>query len=148
MKRSSSQSMLCQKCSEPFQTGWQMFHHKRLCKGKRQRTECAQTTASLHETNDVSHQGQLHELEPNHEPVAAVTSPVAEPTVMQFKKLLLTLKTTEILTFLETAEKGDGCSREHAQCWLNYQHAKGGPNAKLLPKDIRTCWNHVAKVLM
>ncbi len=90
-----------------------MFHHKRLCKGKRQRTECAQTTALLIDTDDLSHQGQLDELEPNHEPVAAVTSPVAEPAVLQLKKLSLTLKTKEILTFLGTAEKGDGCSREH-----------------------------------
>jgi hypothetical protein len=124
-----------------------MFHHKKNCKGKRQKTECAQTTASLHETDDLSNQGQLHELEPNHEPVAAVTLPVAEPAVLQLKRLSLTLKTKEILTFLGTAEKGEGCSREHAQCRLNYQHAKGGPNAKLLPKDIRTCWSHVAKVL-
>jgi hypothetical protein len=46
---------------------------------------------------------------------------------------------------LATAEKGEGCSREHAQGWLDYHHAKGGPSAKLLPKDIRTCWKHVSK---
>jgi hypothetical protein len=53
----------------------------------------------------------------------------------------------EIITFLATAERGEGCSRENAQCWLDYQHAQGGQNAKLLPKDIRTLWSHVAAVL-
>ena len=147
MKRSASQSMLCLQCSEPFQTGWQMFHHKKSCKGKRQRTQCPQTTASVHDTDDLSTQEELHEQEPNHEPAATFTLPVAEPAVLQLKRLSLTLKTKEILTFLQTAESGEGCSREHAQCWLNYQHAKGGQNAKLLPKDIRTCWKHVAQVL-
>jgi hypothetical protein len=58
----------------------------------------------------------------------------------------LSLKSKEILSFLATAEKGEGCSREHAQGWLDYHHAKGGPSARLLPKDIRTCWKHVSKV--
>ena len=55
-------------------------------------------------------------------------------------------KTTEILEFLGTAEMGEGCSREHAQGWLDYQKKKCGQSAQLLPKDIRTCWKHVAKV--
>ena len=58
----------------------------------------------------------------------------------------LSLKSKEILSFLATAEKGEGCSREHAQGWLDYHHAKGGPSARLLPKDIRSCWKHVSKV--
>jgi len=55
-------------------------------------------------------------------------------------------KTLEILEFLGTSEMGEGCSREHAQGWLDYIKKKGGVSAALLPKDIRTCWNHVAKV--
>ena len=55
-------------------------------------------------------------------------------------------KTLEILEFLGTSEMGEGCSREHAQGWLDYIKKKGGASATLLPKDIRTCWNHVAKV--
>jgi hypothetical protein len=61
-------------------------------------------------------------------------------------RLYFTPKTREILEFLGTAEKGEGCSREHAQGWLDYQKQKGGQNAHLLPKDIRTCWKHVSKV--
>ena len=61
-------------------------------------------------------------------------------------RVLFSPKTREILEFLATAEMGEGCSREHAQGWLDYQKKKGGQSAQLLPKDIRTCWNHVAKV--
>jgi hypothetical protein len=61
-------------------------------------------------------------------------------------RVWLTPKTQEIIEFLETAEKGEGCSREHAQGWLDYQKRKGGASARLLPKDIRTCWEHVTKV--
>jgi hypothetical protein len=59
---------------------------------------------------------------------------------------LLSPKTLEIIEFLGTAEMGQGCSREYAQGWLDYQKKKGGASATLFPKDIRTCWNHVAEV--
>ena len=61
-------------------------------------------------------------------------------------RVLFSPKTREILEFLGTAEIGEGCSREHAQGWLDYHKKKGGPSAQLLPKDIRACWKHVAKV--
>jgi len=67
---------------------------------------------------------------------------MAEP----IRKYFLGQKTRAILKFLDTAEKGEGCSREKAQSWLDYHHMKGGPNSRLLPKDIRTLWKHVAKV--
>ena len=147
--------MMCDQCSEPFQKGWQMFHHKKTCKGKRQRTQCAQSTASLHDTDDVSFEGLVHDQETNHEPVAALNAPeaeplnapVAEPAIVKLKRVSLSPRMKEIVTFLATAERGEGCSRENAQCWLDYQHAKGGQNAKLLPKDIRTLWSNVAAVL-
>ena len=132
-----------------------MFHHKKTCKGKRQRKQCAQSTASLHDTDDVSFEGLVHDQETNHEPVAALNAPeaeplnapVAEPAIVKLKRVSLTPRMKEIITFLATAERGEGCSRENAQCWLDYQHAKGGQNAKLLPKDIRTLWSHVSAVL-
>ena len=71
--------------------------------------------------------------------------PEAQRAILPFTTSL-SLKSKEILSFLATAEKGEGCSREHAQGWLDYHHAKGGPSARLLPKDIRTCWKHVSKV--
>ena len=124
-----------------------MFHHKKFCKGKRQRKQCAQSTASLHATDDVSNEVQVHDQKTNHEPVVALNAPVAEPTIGKLKRVSLSPRTKEIVTFLATAERGEGCSRENAQCWLDYQKAKGGQNAKLLPKDIRTLWRHVAAVL-
>ena len=45
MKRSMSQQTMCLQCFEPVQSGWQMLHHKRSCKGKRAVNEVAQTKA-------------------------------------------------------------------------------------------------------
>jgi hypothetical protein len=67
---------------------------------------------------------------------------MAEPITKYF----LGQKTRAILKFLDTAKKGEGCSREKAQSWLDYHRAEGGPNSRLMPKDIRTLWKHVAKV--
>ena len=66
--------------------------------------------------------------------------------VEPIRKYYLGQKTRAILKFLDTAEKGEGCSREKAQSWLDYHRAEGGPNSRLMPKDIRTLWKHVAKV--
>ena len=71
--------------------------------------------------------------------------PGAQLSIVRTRSALST-QTKVILKFLATAEKGEGCSREHAQGWLDYHHAEGGPSASYLPKDIRTCWRHVAKV--
>ena len=126
------------------------------------RNQCAQSTASLHDTDDVSNEGEVHDEETNHEPVAAVNAPVAEPTIeplaalnapvvdptiVRLKRVPLSPKIKKILTFLATAERVEGCSREYAQSWLDFQHAEYGQAAHLLPKDIRTCWSHVATVL-
>ena len=154
--------MLCDQCSDPYQKGWEMFHHKKSCNGRRKSNQYAQSTASLHDTDDVSNEGEVHDEETNHEPVAAVNAPVAEPTIeplaalnapvvdptiVRLKRVPLSPKIKKILTFLATAERGEGCSRENAQCWLDYQHAEGGQTAHSLPKDIRTCWRHVSMVL-
>ncbi len=66
-------------------------------------------------------------------------------TTEPIRKYRLGQKTRAILKFLDTAEKGEGCSREKAQSWLDY-YAEGSPNSRLMPKDIRTLWKHVAKV--
>ena len=77
--------------------------------------------------------------------VQPATLAVARTLIMP-RMYSLTSTTREILEFLATAEKGEGTSREHAQAWLDYHHAKGAPSARLIPKDIRTCWKHVSKV--
>ena len=127
-----------------------MFHHKKSCTGKRQRTQFPQTTASVNETDDLSTEGQLHEQEPNRGPDAALNAPMADSTIVPvaaMKRVSLLPKMKKILKFLATAERGEGCSREYAQSWLDFQHAEYGQAAHLLPKDIRTCWSHVATVL-
>ena len=135
MKRSMSQ-MMCDQCSEPFQKGWQMFHHKKSCKGKRQRKQCAQSTASLHDTDDVSNEGQVHDQETNHEPVAALNAPVAEPTIMRVKRVSLSPKMKEILTFLATAERGEGCSRENANAGWTTSTLKVDKMPNCCPKTL------------
>ena len=115
--------MMCDQCSEPCQKGWQMFHHKKTCKGKRQRNQCAESTTLLHDTDDVSCEVLVHDQElngtddvsfeglvqdqkTNHEPVAALNAPVAHPTIVQVKRVSLSPRMKEILTFLATAERG------------------------------------------
>ena len=127
-----------------------MFHHKKSCTGKRQRKQFPQTTASVNETDDLSTEGQLHEQVPNRGPDAEFNAPKAASTIVSvaaMKRVSLLPKTKKILNFLATAERGEGCSREYAQSWLDFQHAEYGQTAHLLPKDIRTCWSHVATVL-
>jgi hypothetical protein len=127
-----------------------MFHHKKSCTGKRQRKQFPQTTASVNETDDLSTEGQLHEQVPNRGPDAEINAPKAASNIVPvaaMKRVSLLPKTKKIINFLATAERGEGCSREYAQSWLDFQHAEYGQTAHLLPKDIRTCWSHVATVL-
>jgi hypothetical protein len=115
-----------------------------------------QTTNQDEGQHDKEHrieQDQDEGVHEDHDPGAALDFPVTTPAIVQVAELpilrsrsALSTKTREILTFLATAEKGEGCSREHAQAWLDYTRAKGGPSAMLLPKDIRTCWKHVTRV--
>ena len=131
-----------------------MFHHKKICKGIRERSISVPTNddAGQHDIVD-GEQDQDEGLHEDCDPGAALDLPVTTPAIVPVTQLpmvrnrsALSTKTREILTFLATAEKGEGCSRENAQAWLDYTHAKGGPATNLLPKDIRTCWKHVARV--
>ncbi len=79
-----------------------------------------------------------------HQGGSRATDEVGGQRAKEKLRVLFSPKTTEILEFLGTAEMGEGCSREHAQGKLPKK--KGGYSAKLLPKDIRKCWKHVAKV--
>jgi hypothetical protein len=106
-----------------------------------------------HDKDHRIEQDQDEGVHEDRDPGAALYLPVTTPAIVPVAQLpmlrnrsALSTTTREILTFLATAEKGEGCSREHAQAWLDYTHAKGGPGAHLLPKDIRTCWKHVVRV--
>jgi hypothetical protein len=50
-----------------------------------------------------------------------------ERPAMRKSRVLLPPKTIEILEFLGTAEMGEGCSREHAQGWLDCQKKRVEP---------------------
>ena len=164
MKRTRSQNTMCLQCFTPVPAGWQMVHHKRSCTGKLDANNFTQSSASqpchtedrynleendsLQRTEELGLEEQAMSLEEQvgNLPVAdPAILPAAQPAMVACRPWL-SLKTKEIISFLETAEWGEGCSREHAQRWLDREHVKGGPAARLLPRDIRTCWKHVAKV--
>jgi hypothetical protein len=158
MKRSMPRTQLCLDCSETFNTGWTFFHHKKLCQGNQRGQALTPTPVTMNECMDSPCKQKEDARGEKHHDLGEEQSqdlvegggiapdvPVAQPAIY-FHRSLLGDKTKEILDFLGTAEMGDGCSREHAQGWLDYQHRNGGRNASVLPKDIRTCWQHVAKV--
>jgi len=148
---------MCLKCFEPVQKGWQQTHHLQQCRGTPDTTIFTQAKTTLQHNQDdhtnqddqVDDPGENQLADNNqdmHQGGTIATDEVGGQRAKEKLRVLFTPKTLEILEFLGTAEKGEGCSREHAQGWLDYHTKKGGPSAHLLPKDIRTCWKHVAKV--
>ncbi len=132
-----------------------MFHHKKVCTGKRTKKLVTQIQDCLHDPGKQEQNaagrsdhdlGQAQSQRQEEVGRIAFAVPGAHPGLYKHRTSFGD-KTIEILEFLETAEMGEGSSREHAQGWLDYHHRKGGRSAAVLPKDIRTCWQHVAKVL-
>ena len=151
----------CVVCLRPVKKGWGQLNHKKFCMGTPARIKGSKTKTTNEVDTEYDHNHNQHEMEAEghdeaqdsgldsvcsgmapYESVALLNDVTAEP----LRKSCLGPKTLEILTFLDTAERGEGCSREKAQSWLDYHHRKGGANSRLLPKDIRTSWKHVAKV--
>ncbi len=112
-----------------------MYHHMKQCRGRSDTTNFAPAEASDQCITDTDQQQTAVE-DPGEDELPA----------MRKSRVLSSPKTLEIIEFLGTAEMGQGTSRENVQGWLDYQKKKGGASATLLPKDIRTCWNHVAEV--
>ena len=128
---------MCLKCNQLVGKGWAMIHHMKQCRGLTDTSDLAPVEAPEHCLMDEQNDDQqmiLEDLVDSQRPAMGTSRVHFDP------------KTLEILEFLGTSEKGEGCSREHAQGWLDYIQKKGGVSATLLPKDIRTCWNHVATV--
>jgi hypothetical protein len=159
MKRSMPRITMCIKCFEPVQVGWNQAHHTQHCKGRPTPTNFTQGKKTFQPSKDDQDTNEQltnvddprqdeHEDEGQNMHLGGDTA-IHEVGVYAAPAQLrasITPKTKEILEFLSTAEMGEGCSREHAQAWLDYHKKKGGPSSRLLPKDIRTCWDHVAKV--
>ena len=149
---------MCLKCFEPVQKGWHQTHHLQQCRGTPDTTNLTQAKTTLQHNIDNHTNQELTEVDDPgenqladkdqdmHQGGTIFTDEVGGQRAKEKLRLYFTPKTREILEFLGTAEKGEGCSREHAQGWLDYQKKKGGQTAHLLPKDIRTCWKHVSKV--
>ncbi len=128
------------------------------CRGQPDSTNFTQAKTKLqHNIDDHTNQEETAILAPGenqlrdkdeevHQCGTIATDDVGGQRAKEKLRVLFSPKTREILEFLATAEMGEGCSREHAQGWLDYQKQKGGQSAQFLPKDIRTCWKHVAKV--
>ena len=110
-----------------------MVHHKRSCTGKPDANSFTQSSASqpchtedcnnveendsLQRTEELGFEEQAMSLEEQvgNFPVAdPAILPAAQPAMVAFRPWL-SLKTKEIISFLETAEWGEGCSREKAQ---------------------------------
>ena len=69
--------------------------------------------------------------------------------IMRMRRKLLRMlnpKLKAIVEFLEKVEFGEGESRAHSQHSLDYTRSCVCAKTMLLPKDIRTCWNHVIMV--
>jgi len=153
---------MCLQCFQPVDRGWKMVHHMKHCRGRPVTNNLTQSRVPLvqvlgeeppQDNTQALDQGSCaasHVVEDNTQALDQGTSAASHVVGLQPApvklRVWLTPKTQEIIEFLETAEKGEGCSREHAQGWLDYQKRKGGASASLLPKDIRTCWEHVTKV--
>ena len=151
---------MCIQCGEMIERGWAMFNHAKQCRGRKKPPNNVGKANQRAKANDGftdKHTDQLQHDDSEEEPRQGKRQRLEESDCtdlhlvgQQFSKqksrVTLGPKTREILEFLGTAEMGEGCSREHAQGWLNYHKRKGGVSANLLPKDIRTCWKHVAEV--
>ena len=124
MKRSlSDNTNMCTKCSKLFHKGWQMFHHKKICKGIRERSISVPTNddAGQHDKEPQVEQDQDERVHEDRDPGAAMDQPLTTLAIVPVAQIpmlrnrsALSTKTREILTFLAPAEMGEGCSREHA----------------------------------
>jgi hypothetical protein len=71
-----------------------------------------------------------------------------QPIVTEIVVGKLTPKLKAIVEFLETVQFREGQSRAQRQHSLEYTHSCVCAKTMLLPKDIRICWIHVAKVVL
>jgi hypothetical protein len=150
---------MCLKCFEPVQRGWKQAHHTQQCSGWPAPNNFTQGKTTLQPSKDDQHSNeqltkedgprqdeQEDEGQDMHQGGDKATHVVRVHPAPEKLRASISPKTKAILDFLRTAEMGEGCSREHAQGWLDYHKKNGGPNSRLLPKDIRTLWDHVAKM--
>ena len=137
-----NQFTMCLKCFEPVQRGWQHTHHIRTCNGRPGATNFREAkTTQQHKQEDQRNEEPSEVNAPDNSQLAVEDEDIHEGAIMptdgverkrtnEKLRLLLTPKTKEIVEFLRTAEMGEGCSREHAQGWLDYHKKKGSLSAQ------------------
>jgi hypothetical protein len=162
MKRTASH---CPICSQKLGQGFAFINHKRLCTlrikvnqqaqqqdNAQHREEREAPLESAAHADDQEDQHQDQDIVPEDQDIGPQDpdiNPIAQlPQLTQRKRLFrkLSPEVKEAMEFLAMCDTGEGCSREMAQAFLNYHRRKGGPSARLLPKDVRTCWSRVEQV--
>jgi len=154
MKRAT----ICLVCSQKVGQGFALINHKRLCKSRvnvnppaqqevinQQLQELPDPLESHAHGDDPEEQHQDQDIVPQDPDI----DPMAQlPQLTQRNRLFrkLSPEVKEAMQFLAMCDTGEGCSREMAQAFLKYHRRKGGPSARLLPKDVRTCWSRVEQV--
>ena len=161
MKRAT----ICLVCSQKVGQGFALINHKRLCKSRvnvnppaqqevinQQLQELPDHLESHAHADDPEEQHQDQDIVPEDQDIGPQDpdiNPIAQlPQQTQRKSLFrkLSPEVKEAMEFLAMCDTGEGCSREMAQAFLKYHRRKGGPSARLLPKDVRTCWSRVEQV--
>ena len=127
---------MCLKCFEPVQIGWQQKHHIRQCTGRPDATNFILAKETLEPTGEDQPNNELFAVnaagdnllaaidEGTHQRATLGADEVEREPAKKKLRVFFFPKTNEILEFLGTAEMGEGCSREHAQGWLNYHKKK------------------------
>jgi hypothetical protein len=105
-----------------------------LCRGRPDSTNFTQAKTTLqHNIDDHTNEAVTEVDDPvenqlavgdMHQGGTIATDEVGVQPTKERLRVLFTSKTREILEFLRTAEMGEGCSREHAQGWLDYQNER------------------------
>jgi hypothetical protein len=161
MKRAASH---CPICSQNVGQGFAFINHKRLCTLRVKVNQAQQRDTAQHReerqaplesaahADDQEEQHQDQDIVPEDQDIGPQDpdiDPMAQlPQLTQRKRLSgkLSPEVKEAMEFFEMCETGEDCSRETLQAFLNYVRQKGGPSARLLPKDVRTCWSRVEQV--
>jgi hypothetical protein len=158
-------AMICPVCSLEVGQGFASINHKRHCTRRvnvnqqaeqqdpAQHTEERQApleSAAYVDVPEEQYQDQdIVPEDPDIGPQDPDINPIAQlPQLTERKRLFrkLSPEVKEAMEFLAMCDTGEGCSREMAQAFLKYHRSKGGPSARMLPKDVRTCWSRVEQV--
>lgn len=163
MKR-KAEPKTCPQCQRNFGHGFALINHMRYCLSESSAVAplglAANQSSSKDKDDDDVHFPSQHEDE--HHQSSTQDDDVHFPSwtreqgLQHTQQPIMTRKVVRKLTpqlkgiveFLETVEFGEGSSRAHSQHSLDYTRSCVCAKTQLLPKDIKTCWRHVAKFVL